>query len=151
ANRGSRRYWSTLLRAGRSDRSSPPAKLGRQAPRTCLNPKGLAVRVLGTACGLLCDSCGLAELPRRDPDDALEAMGEWALIREAGARRDLGQGEVTAGLKELLRPVDAAGEDVLVRRQPGCGFELSREVVGAEVGRRRHLPHGQLEVEVSFD
>jgi hypothetical protein len=42
-------------------------------------------------------------------------MGELALIRESSARRDLGEGEVTVSLQELLRPVDAAREDILVR------------------------------------
>jgi hypothetical protein len=45
-----------------------------------------------------------------DADDALEVMGELALVRESGARRDLCQGEVTVGLQELLRPLDAARE-----------------------------------------
>jgi hypothetical protein len=39
-----------------------------------------------------------------------------AVIREADARRDLGQGEVTVWVQELLRPLDAARHDVLVRR-----------------------------------
>jgi hypothetical protein len=39
------------------------------------------------------------ELPRRDADDALEVTGELALIREAGARRDVCQGEVAALLQ----------------------------------------------------
>src|SRR5262249_1808225 len=40
------------------------------------------------------DSCGHLELARRDADEALEGMGELALIREAGARRDLCHGDV---------------------------------------------------------
>jgi hypothetical protein len=60
----------------------------------------------------------------RDADDALEVMGELALIREAGAGRDICQGEVTVLLQELLRPLDAAQDDVLVRRQPGGPLEL---------------------------
>src|SRR6516165_10155708 len=95
---------------------------------------GLAVRVLGTTCGLLCDSCGLAELSRRGADDALEVVGELALVREAGARGHLRQGEAASGLQELLGPLDAAQDDVLVRRQPGGCLELSGEVVDAEVG-----------------
>ena len=35
-------------------------------------------------------------------------MGELALVREAGARGDLRQGEVAACLQELLGPLDAA-------------------------------------------
>ena len=34
-------------------------------------------------------------------------MGEMALIREAGAPRDLRQGEITVMLQELLRPFAA--------------------------------------------
>jgi hypothetical protein len=85
------------------------------------------------------DSCGRPELPRGDADYALEVVGEPALVREAGARGDLRQGEVVASLQELLRPVDAAGDDVLVRRQPGGRLELPREVVGAEAGDRSDL------------
>jgi hypothetical protein len=90
-------------------------------------------------------------LSRRDADDALEVMGELALIRESGARRDLCQGEATVLLQELLRPLDAAREDVLVRRQPGGRLELPREVVGAEVSDRRHLLQGRANVEVFLD
>jgi hypothetical protein len=90
-------------------------------------------------------------LSRRDADDALEVVGELALIREADARRDLSQGEVTVWVQERLRPRDAARDDVLVRRHPGGRFELPREVVGAEVGGRRHLRQGQTGVEVGLD
>jgi hypothetical protein len=44
-------------------------------------------------------------------------MGELALVREAGAQGDLRQGEVASGLQDLLGPLDAAGEEVLVWRQ----------------------------------
>src|SRR5260370_33476 len=70
-------------------------------------------------------------------------MGELALIREAGARRDLCQGEVAAALQELLCSFDAAQDDVLVRRQPGGRLELPGEVVTAEAGRRGPLPPGR--------
>ena len=89
---------------------------------------------------LLFDSCGRPELLRRDPDEALEVLGELALVREAGARGDLRQRDVAAALQELLRPFDAAGEDVLVRRHPGGRLELPREVIGAEMGRRPFTP-----------
>jgi hypothetical protein len=49
------------------------------------------------------------------PPTRLMAMGELALIRESGVRRDLGQGEVTVWLQGQLRPFDAARGDVLVR------------------------------------
>ena len=56
------------------------------------------------------------ELPRRDPDQTLEVMGELALIREPGVRGDFRQGKFASGLEELSRPLDAAQDDVLVRR-----------------------------------
>jgi hypothetical protein len=63
-------------------------------------------------------------------------MRELALIREAGARRDLCPGEARPALQEFFGPFDAAGDDVLVRRQPGGRLELPREVVGAVVPLR---------------
>src|SRR5262249_31069963 len=91
------------------------------------------------------------ELPRRDADQALEVMGELALVREAGVDGDLRQGGVASGLQELLGPLDAAGDDVLVRRQSGGRLELPREVVGAEVRGRGQLPKCQAAVEVLLD
>ena len=61
-------------------------------------------------------------------------MGELALVREAGGQGDLRQGQVRPCLQELLGPVDASGDDVLVRGQPGGGLELPGEVVGVETG-----------------
>jgi hypothetical protein len=78
-------------------------------------------------------------------------MGELALIREAGARRDLRQRDVTVLSQELLGPLDAADDDVLVRRQPGGRLEPACEVVGTEVSGRRHLLQGQAGVEVFLD
>ena len=75
-------------------------------------------------------------MPRRGADDSLEVLGELALIREAGLRRDLRQGQVCPGLQELLGPLDPAQDDLLVRRQPGGRLELPREVVGAVVPLR---------------
>jgi hypothetical protein len=66
------------------------------------NGKGVAVRFLG-------GTCGLPELPRGDADEALEVTGELALVRVAGIRGDLRQGQV-AVLQELLGPLDAAGD-----------------------------------------
>src|SRR5215472_3195284 len=91
------------------------------------------------------------ELPRRDADQALEVMGELALVREAGARGDLRQGEVAAGLQQLLGPLDAAGDDVLVRRQSGGPLELPGEVVGTEAGDSGHLLQGRAGVKVFLD
>ena len=53
-------------------------------------------------------------------------MGELALVGEAGAQGDLRQGQVRPCLQELLGPLDAAQDDVLVRRQPGGRLELPR-------------------------
>src|SRR5262245_66672934 len=83
------------------------------------------------------DPCGRPELPRRDADEPLEVAGELALVRESDARGDLRQGEFVALSQEVLGPLDAAGDDVPVRRQPGGRLEPPREVVGAEMGRRR--------------
>jgi hypothetical protein len=49
------------------------------------NGKGVALEFLGGACGVLGGSCGHRERPRRDADKAVEATGERALVREAGA------------------------------------------------------------------
>src|SRR5262245_63327835 len=78
------------------------------------NGKGVALWVLGGACGLLGDSCGRPELPRRDADQPLEVVGELALVREAGTCGDLRQGQVAAPLQELLGAFDAAQEQVRV-------------------------------------
>src|SRR5262249_50768363 len=70
-------------------------------------------------------------------------MTELALVREAGAGGDFRQREIIIGLQELFGPLDAAGDDVLVRRQAGGRLELPSEVEGAEMGRRRHLLQAQ--------
>ena len=54
-------------------------------------------------------------------------------------------------LKELLRTLDATGDDVLVRRLSRRDFELPRKVVGAKVGDRCHALEGQACVEVFID
>src|SRR5262247_2392395 len=99
----------------------------------------------------LSDSCGRPEPTRRNADQALEVMREVALVREAGARRNLCQGEVAILSKKLLRTLDATGDDVLVRRLSRRDLELPREVVGTEVGDCRHVLQGQAGVEVLFD
>jgi hypothetical protein len=53
-------------------------------------------------------------------------MGELALIRESGARRDRCQGEMTVELQDLLGPLAAASDDLPVRRHPGGRLELPR-------------------------
>ena len=72
--------------------------------------------ILGGTCGVLGGSYARPELPRGDADYALEVMGELALVREPGVRGDLRQGKLGSGLEELSRPLDAAQDDVLVRR-----------------------------------
>ena len=47
------------------------------------NGKGLALRFLRGTCGSLGNSCGHPELPRCEADEALEVIGELALVREA--------------------------------------------------------------------
>jgi hypothetical protein len=79
----------------------PSAKDRRRLNPLTSNGKGVAVRFLGGACGLLGDSCGRPELPRRDADQALEVMAELALVREADVRSDHRQGQVAAPLQEL--------------------------------------------------
>ena len=64
-------------------------------------------------------------------------MAELALVGEAGVRGDLRQGKVGSCLQELLGPFDAAGDDVLVGRQPGGPLELPGEVVGAPADTTR--------------
>jgi len=53
--------------------------------------------------------------------------------------------------KELLRALDATGNDVLVRRSSRRSLELPREVVGAEMHDRRHVLQRQAGVEVFVD
>src|SRR6516162_11024297 len=110
--------------------------------RSAVSWRGLSV---------LGDSCGHPELPRRDADYALEVMRELALVRETGVRGDLRQGQVASRLQELLGPLDAAGDDVLVRRQAGGSLELPGEVVGAEADERGHLLESRAPVEVFLD
>src|SRR5262249_31114924 len=78
-------------------------------------------------------------------------MREVALVREASARGDLCQGEVVILSKELLRTLDATGDDVLVWRLSRRDLELPREVVGAEMGGGRHVLQGQAGVKVLLD
>jgi hypothetical protein len=67
--------------------------------------KGVALRFLGGTCRRLGDSCGRAELPRRDADEALEVTAELALVREAGAGGRPRQGQVAALLQPRLGPL----------------------------------------------
>jgi hypothetical protein len=76
---------------------------------------------------------------------------ELALVREAGAQGDLRQGQVRPCLQEMLCSLDATQDDVLVRRQPGGGLELPREVVGVEADNRSELRQGRAGAEVPLD
>src|SRR5215510_5640354 len=100
---------------------------------------------------MFCRFLRASELPRRDADAALEVMGELALIREAGARGDVGQGQARSSLQQLLGTLDAAQDDVLVRRQPGGRLELPGEMVGAQAGDRGQLLQARAGVEAFFD
>jgi hypothetical protein len=52
-------------------------------PVTCRRERGASHRGPWSALRFFGDSCGSAEVSRRDADDALEVMRELALIREA--------------------------------------------------------------------
>ena len=71
--------------------------------------KGIALRSLDETCGALGDSCGRPELPRRDADQPLEVMGELALVREAGTRRDPRKGGVKLSLQGAMATKARAG------------------------------------------
>jgi hypothetical protein len=86
------------------------------------NGKGTALPFLGGTCGLSAILAGIRNCPGRDAGDRLEVTAGLALAREAGVRGDLCQGEVAA-VQELLRPFGAAGDELLVRRQPGGPLE----------------------------
>jgi hypothetical protein len=45
-------------------------------------------------------------------------------------------------------PFNAARDYILMRRQPGGCFELSRKVIGAEMDDRRHLLQGRIVSEI---
>src|SRR5262245_22385666 len=108
----------------RGDHAEPPLLLR--------NGKGAAPGFLGGACGVLGGSCGRPELPRRAAREALEVLSELALVREAGIRGALRQGEVAAS-QERPGPLDAAGraasrwEDDGTRRVGGPVRRLSGE------------------------
>src|SRR5215467_9569075 len=113
--------------------------------------RGSAVERLGGTCGRLGDSYAHPEPTRRDADEPLEVVREVALVREPGAGSDLRQGGVTVALQELLGALDAAGDDVLVGRQPGGPLELRREVGGAEAGESGHPFQSRAGLKVFLD
>src|SRR5262245_5224541 len=55
--------------------------------------RGPPAGFLEGGCGCLAVSCERPELTGRDADHALEVAGELALVREAGVRGDLRQGQ----------------------------------------------------------
>src|SRR5262249_52011253 len=120
-----------------------PAALRRRACLLMRNGKGDEVPFSWWDLRRFVGSYARPELPRADADYALEVTRELALIREPGVRGDLRQREIAIGLQELLGPLGAAGDDVLVRRQSGGPLELPDEVVGAEAGDRSHLLQGR--------
>src|SRR5262249_25963377 len=126
----------------------PPGRPRRPVLLT-RNGTRVALLFLHGTCGFLGDSCGHPELSRRGANEALEVIGELALVREAGAGSHLRQGQVA--LQQLLGPFDAPGDDVLVRRQPGGPPELPREMVDAETSDSGHLLQGRAGVEVVLD
>jgi len=117
---------------------------GRHAPRPHTDAKRLTDGVLGAACGQLGDSCGHPEPPPRDADEALEVVRELTLVREAGMRGDLCQGEPRSRLRQVLGALDTASDNVLVRREPGGGLELPGEVVRITQPFRRTAGFGRI-------
>src|ERR1700751_2736575 len=91
-----------------------------------LNDKEGVLPFIARTCGLLSDSCGPAELSWREPDNALEMVGELALVGEAGSGGELRQRKV-ASLKESLRPFNAAHYDVLVLEKRRGHLAVPRE------------------------
>src|SRR5215510_7365956 len=128
-----------------------PAALRRRACPLMRNGKGDEMPFSWRDLRRFVGSYARPELPRCDADDSLEMVGELALVTEPGVRGHLRQGEVASGLQELLGPLDAAGDDVLVRRQSGGPLELPGEVVGTEAGDSGHLLQGRAGVQVFLD
>ena len=61
-----------------------------------------------------------------------------ALVREAGAERDLGQAEPALCPQEVLCSFNPACDYKLVRRESGSSFKLPRKMIEAEVNNCRH-------------
>src|ERR1700751_5192962 len=114
-------------------------------------PTVFGSEILGGACGLLPRSCGNTKRARCDADDPLEVKGKSALVREPDAERDLRQAEFTVCPQEVLRPLNAARDHILVRRQPSGRLELPREVIGAEMNDGTHLLQRRTAFEIFHD
>lgn len=74
-----------------------------------------------------------------------------ALIREAGAKRDLRQLELAVYPQGVLRPFNAARDHILVRRQPAGCLELSCEMIRTEMDDGRHLFQRWTAFEIFYD
>ena len=74
-----------------------------------------------------------------------------ALVREAGADRDLRQAEFTVCPQEVLRPFNAPRDHIPVRRQPSGRLELPREVTGTEMNDGGHLLQRRTAFEIFHD
>ena len=78
-------------------------------------------------------------------------MSKLALVRKTNVGGEIRQGQVGPCLQKLPRLLDAAPDDILVRRQPGGLPELAGEVVGAQVRHRGHLLQAQVGIELLLD
>ena len=68
---------------------------------------------------LLRDSCGTQKLSWRDADDPLKLKAKMALIREAGAERDLGQAEPAVCPQEVILFRRPDRQDKSIQRRRG--------------------------------
>ena len=84
----------------------------------------------------------------RDADEALEVVGELALVVATGPRCKLRQGQVGSRTQEDLGPLDAARDHILVGWQPRARLKLPGEVVGVEACHGRDLGQGRGGVKV---
>ena len=97
---------------------------------------GITYGVPGICVPGICISCGSMETAGSHADEPFEVAGELALVRKPDARGDLRQGDVAALLHEQPCPLDASGNDKLMRWQSRGRSELAREMVRAETGLR---------------
>jgi hypothetical protein len=65
--------------------------------------------------------------------------GKLALVREAGAERDVYQLELKVFPQEVLRSLNSARGQILVKRQPSGRLKLPRKPIGTEMGDGSHL------------
>src|SRR5262249_3912407 len=108
-------------------------------------------KILVSACGVPGRACGSAEVLGGHADEPLEVAGEVALVPESAPGGDLRQREVIPALEQLLGPLDAPGDDVLVRGQAGGRLEQPGEVIRAEVDDGGDLVERDLRVEALLD